>query len=158
MRRAFLIAGVLVLASACGNGSSDDPAVQPSPDVTTFADGDFAGIPLPPLGEEAGQRSEEDGIVTQSFFVRNRTPEAVLDFYADYFRSQDIDVITPPRSVGGATWRGWWFVDGRELLVTALPASATGGAETERADVVTQMSLELWPPGSADEHVPAVKR
>lgn len=38
------------------------------------------------------------------------------------------------------------LLDGRALLVSATPAPTAGGAEVERADVVTQMSLELGEP------------
>lgn len=154
-----LLALVIVtsLAGACGGDDrSEDPAAQPAPDVTTFEQGDFSGIPIPPLAEEAGTRTEKDGVVTQSFFVRNRTPDEVLEFYAEYFRDENVPVIREPANTSGITWRGWWLLGGRELLVSALPAPTADGAETEHADVVTQMSLELWPRGSADEHSPEI--
>ena len=148
----FVLTSVI---GACGDDDgASDRAAQPAPDVTTFEQGDFSGIPIPPLGEEAGSRTEKDGVVTQSFFVRNRTPGEVLEFYAEYFEEKGVQVIREPASGNDVTWRGWWLVGDRELLVSAIPAPTAGGAETEHADVVTQMSLELWPPGSADEHSP----
>lgn len=153
---AFVLVCIASLLGACGGDDGGDPVAQPAPDVTTFEEGDFSGIPLPPLAEEAGSRTEEDGIVTQSFFVRNQTPEQVLRFYVDYFRNENVQVIREPANVNGTTWRGWWLLGDRELMISALPAPTAGGSETEHADVVSQMSLELWPAGSADEHSPEV--
>ena len=154
--RPLLVCLALVIAACGGDDVESDPAAQPAPDVTTFEQGDFSGIPVPPLAEEAGTRTEENGIVTQSFFVRNRTPDEILEFYATYFRNEGVQVIREPANVSGVTWRGWWLLDDRELLISAIPAPTAEGAETEHADVVTQMSLELWPPGSADEHSPEI--
>ena len=137
---------VALLLGACGDDDdASDPDAQPSPDVTTFGEGDFSDIPLPPLAEEAGERSERDGVVVQSFFVRNRTPEDVLDFYRTYFEGEGGTPILAPEPYGNQAWRGTWLVDDRELLVSAIPAPSVDGTEVERADVVTQMSLELSP-------------
>ena len=143
IRTAGLLVALLV-ASGCGDddgGGADGVEAQPSPDVTVFQEGDFDGIPLPPLAEEAGMRSEEEGVVVQSFFVRNRTPEDVLRFYEEQLEA---DLIAPPESTG-TSWRGVWLLDGRRLLVSALPAPTAEGAEVEHSDLVTQMSLELYP-------------
>jgi hypothetical protein len=139
-RTPVLLAVLLVLAG-CGDddgGAADGTEAQPAPDVTVFQEGDFDGIPLPPLADEAGERSEQDGVVVQSFFVRNRTPEDVLRFYEEQL---DGEVVTSPEANGDA-WRGTWLRDGRQLLVSAVPAPAAGDDE-----VVTQMSLELSPAG-----------
>lgn len=144
IRSARLLVALLLVITGCGDddgGAVDDVEAQPSPDVTAFQEGDFDGIPLPPLAEEAGTRSEEEGVVVQSFFVRNRTPEDILRFYEEQL---DAEVVAPPRSTG-PSWRGIWLLDGRRLLVSALPAPTADGAEVERSDVVTQMSLELSP-------------
>lgn len=137
---------ILVLAAACG-GDGDgvgEPEAQPAPDDATFGEGDFADVPLPPLAEPAGERSERDGVVAQSFFVRNRTPEEVLSFYADYFEAEDVEEIDAPEADRDA-WRGTWLLDDRELLVSAIPAPTAEGDEVEQSDVVSQMSLELAP-------------
>ncbi|HYD10729.1 MAG TPA: hypothetical protein VEA78_11550 [Acidimicrobiales bacterium] len=158
MRRVAVIATLLVLPlAACGDdGGGTDPEAQPSPEVTTFGEGDFDDIPIPSLAEEAGPRSDEDGVTTQSYFVRNRTPAEVMAFYEAYFADEDVPVVVAPEATGTDAWRGWWLLDDRELLVSAIPAPSVEGAEVEHSDVVTQMSLELWPSGSAEEHAPPV--
>lgn len=137
-----LVVGALaVVLVGCGDdGGAGGPEAQPAPDVTTFQEGDFSGIPLPPRAEEAGERSERDGVVVQSFFVRDKTPREVLDFYATHFDLQGVTPTMTPQEFGNDAWRGSWQLEGRELLVSATSAPSAGGG-----DVVTQMSLELSP-------------
>ena len=145
-RLSLLAVLVLALGFLAGCGDDDEaPEAQPSPgDGTAFSSGDFEGLPLPPLAEPAGERSERDGVVARSYFVRNRTPEAVLEFYRDHFEETEGQVIASPEAVGNEAWRGTWLVEDRELLVSALPAPTAGGEDDE---VVTQLSLELSPEG-----------
>lgn len=134
-----------------GGQGGGDPEAQPSPDGTTFVEGDFGQIPLPPLADPAGERSEIDGVTTASYFVRNRTPREVLEFYEEYFADDGVDVIVGPETFGRDAWRAAWLLDGRELLVTAQPAPT---ADAERADVVTQLSLELSTEGGGGHSNP----
>lgn len=137
-RTPALLSVLLAVAVGCGeaDGGGQSVEAQPSPGVTVFQEGEFDGLPLPPLAEEAGPRSERDGVVTRSYFVRNRTPEDVLRFYEQQL---DAAVVASPQAFGDA-WRGTWSVEGRELLVSAIPAPA---AESDGADVLTQLSLQL---------------
>lgn len=136
----------LVTLSGCGDGDdATSPEAQPAPDVTRFVEGDFGDIPVPPRAEPAGERSERDDVTARSYFVRNMTPEAVMDFYTDYFSSEGDTAIRSPEPTGPDAWRGTWLVDGRELLVSTILAPTAGGAEVENADVVTQLDLELSP-------------
>ena len=146
----IMIALLIGSMSACGDSDSDGPAAQPAPDVTTFGQGDFDEIPLPPLADVAGERSVRSGVVVQSYFVRNRTPEQVVRFYETYFEGEGISAIASPEPFGNEGWRGSWLVGDRELLVSALPAPTAGGEAVEHADVVTQMSLELSPADGGD--------
>ena len=141
----LLLAGAALGACGSDDDTRDGGDAQPAPDVTTFAAGDFGEIPLPPLAEPAGERSEQQGVVVQSFFVRNRTAEEVLELYRTYFEGEGVATILPPEPFGNDAWRGRWLLDGRELLVSATPAPSVDGGEVEHADVVTQMSLELSP-------------
>lgn len=145
---ATLFAAALVVAG-CGDDGGDEPEAQPSPDVTTFQDGDFADIPLPPLAEPASERTEEDGIVVRSYVVRNRTPEDVLQHFE--VQLDDAQVITPTERSGSETLLAEWLLDdGRTLRVTALPAPTADPELAAGADVVTQFSLTLRPAGGAD--------
>lgn len=143
----LLLAGAVLGACGSDDGSRDRGDAQPAPGVTTFADGDFADIPLPPRAEPAGERSEQQGVVVQSFFVRDRTAEEVLQLYGTYFEGEGVATLLPPEPFGNDAWRGRWLLDGRELLVSAAPAPSVDDGEVEHADVVTQMSLELSPAG-----------
>lgn len=143
----FLVLAVLV---AAGCGDDEQPEAQPAPDVTAFTTGDFGELPRPPRSEPAGERSERNGVVARSFFVRNMTPEEVLAFYRDTFGANDIQVISPPEPFGPDNWRGTWLVDDRELLVSATPAPTAEGEKVDGSDLSTQFSLELSPPGGHD--------
>lgn len=148
--RASVVAGVLAVALLGGCGDDDVPEegveAQPAADEATFVAGDFGDIPLPPLAEPAGERSEIDGVVAQSYFVRNRTPADVLEFYVEQLAERGFEIVVPPDG-SRDNRRGTWLVDGRELLVSATPAPTAEGGEVERSEVVTQLSLELAPEG-----------
>lgn len=142
--RAVLFAAALFGAiglSACGNDERRE--TQPSPDVTTFTSGEFDDLPRPPRSEEAGERTEVDGVVAQSFLVENTSPAAVLEFYRTTFAETGVAVVSPPEQIGVGTWRGMWRVGDRDLLVSATQAPTT----TESDKVQSQFSLELSPAG-----------
>lgn len=147
-RKLTLLVAVVPLllgAAACGDDGGADPEAQPAPGVTAFAQGDFSDIPLPPRTDAAGDRSEEDGVVARSYFVRNRTPEEVLDFYTDYFDTEGVPAVATPAPAGTEAWRGRWLLDGRELLISATPAPTADDDE-----VVTQLSLRLASDAATD--------
>ncbi len=129
-----------VVLGAC---SPSDEGTQPAPAVTTFGQGDFENLPLPPRSEPLGERSEEDGVVARSYAVRDTSPERVLAFYSQQLPAPA--VVEPPHDIGAGTFRGRWLLDGRELTVSAtvddtLEAIARFGDD---AGVITQFSLSL---------------
>lgn len=154
LRRSATAAALALALVAAGCGDDDDgqadaqqeaqPEAQPAPDVTTFEEGDFDDLPLPPRYTEISERVEEDGVVSQSFEVRNMTPQELIDWYAEAL--DEFEVLEAPEEIGVETYRGQWDLDGRELTVAAQ------GAETlednpSAPEVVTQLSLSLAPPG-----------
>lgn len=104
----------------------------------------------PPLAEAAGERSEVDEVVTRTWFVRNQTPEQVLAFYEDWFADDGIEPLEALAPAGRDTWGAIWPWRDRELYVSATETTTVEGDEVEEADVVSQLSLELWPEGSSD--------
>lgn len=138
---------VLLSVTGCGDDGGPEPEAQPTPEGTSFEERGFDGIPLPPRAEPVGGRNEEDGIVVQSFSIRNRTPQDVMDFYVA--QMSDDEVVTSPEQSGTATLLAEWRLDdGRTLLVTTLPAPTAPG-EADGAEVVSQLSLTLRPAGDA---------
>ena len=135
-----------LLLGACGDGddggSDSGPEAQPAPGVTTFAEGDFDGIPLPPRSTPVGERAEEDGVVSQSFEVRNIPPQELLDFYAEALDGHE--VLEHPEEIGLGTSRGRWDVDGRELTVVGRTAE-TLDDNPSAPEVLTQLSLSIRP-------------
>jgi len=134
-----------LLFGACGDGDSgggSSPEAQPAPGVTTFAEGDFEGIPLPGRSTPVSERAEEDGVVTQSFEVTNFPPEELLDFYVEALAEHE--VLEEPEEIGVGTRRGRWDVDGRELTVVGQMAE-TLDDNPGASEVLTQLSLSLRP-------------
>lgn len=135
-----------LLLGACGDGDGggggSSPEAQPAPDVTTFAEGDFEGIPLPGRSTPVSERVEEDGVVARSFEVRNLPPEELLDFYVEALAEHE--VLEEPEEIGVGTRRGRWDVDGRELTVVGQLAE-TLDDNPGAPEVLTQLSLSLQP-------------
>ncbi len=137
----WLLAATLtaLLAGACAGTDETTPDAQPSTEATVFVGGAFDSIPRYPRTEEAGSLTEEAGVSTQSFTVRNTRPRDIIDFYAA--RLEELwQVSQEPEEVGNGTFRGVWVQGERELLVTTAPAPTAGGDE-----VTAQYSLELGP-------------
>lgn len=145
-----LLPRVLMGASAAclvlgGCGADNDEGTQPAPDVSTFEQGEFSDLPLPPRSEPVSERAEEAGVVSRSYAARDTSPEAVMEFYA-----QELDgavVLAPPEDIGAGTQRGRWLVGDRELTVSATMEDPLEAAERFGDDVgvVTQFSLSLSP-------------
>lgn len=134
-----------LLLGACGDGDGgggSSPEAQPAPGVTTFVEGDFEGIPLPGRSTPVSERVEEDGVVTQSFEVRNFPPDELLDFYVEALAEHE--VLEEPEEIGVGTRRGRWDVDGRELTVVGQLAE-TLDDNPGAPEVLTQLSLSLRP-------------
>jgi hypothetical protein len=155
-RAATATAVALALTVAAGCGDDDEaadvptPEAQPAPDVTTFEDGDFADLPLPPRNAPVSERTEEDGFVSQSFEVESMPPEEVLEWYTTALAEHD--VLETPEMIGTESWRGQWDLDGRELTVAAQLAE-TLDDNPAAPEVLTQLSLSLAPP-EADTNAP----
>jgi hypothetical protein len=129
----------LVFASC----SPSDEGTQPAPAVTTFEQGYFDDLPLPPRSEPVGERSEENGVVSRSYAVRDTSPERVLAFYSEQLAKSA--VVEPPHDIGVGTLRGRWLLDGRELTVSATREDNLEATERFGDDVgvITQFSLSF---------------
>lgn len=148
----FLAAGVLLFA-ACGDdgagstgGDDDQSAAVPAPGVTTFADGDFDGIPIPRGATEATTRTERDGAVSQSFTATATSPEQIMDFFADQLPQLGWETVEQVRSTGTDSFAAAWANGDQRVEVSALLAQ---GIEDER----TQFSVVLLPDGVVGESV-----
>lgn len=141
-----LVLGLLLGACGADDGADDGggaaPEAQPAPGVTTFADGDFDGIPLPPRSTPVSERAEEAGVVSRSFEVRNMPPPELLEFYVSALAEHP--VLEAPEEIGVGTHRGRWDVDGRELTVVGQTAE-TLEDNPAAPEVLTQLSLSLRP-------------
>lgn len=142
------LVAVLVLG-ACGDGGSG-PEAQPAEEGATFVRGDFGDIPVPPLAEEVGPRSEKDDVIAQSYEVRNTSREELFEFYDD--RLDGWRVEQAPQKLGeaeAASWRAQWTRDDRRLIVTVSEAPTLEPADAADDDPVVQLSLSLEPTGGA---------
>ena len=144
-RSSLALAGAVFVSLAVAGCAPSDEGTQPAPAVTTFEQGDFANVPLPPRAEPVSNRSEEAGVVARSFAVRDTSPEAVLEFYREQLPATN--VVEAPHEIGVNSFRGRWLVDGRELTVSATVADTLDAIETFGDDVgvITQLSLSLAP-------------
>ena len=140
-----LVAGAVAMSLVFASCSPSDEGTQPAPAVTTFEQGDFDGLPLPPRSEPLGQRNEEDGVVSRSYAVRDTSPELVLEFYSQHLPASA--VVEQPHEIGVGTLRGRWLLDGRELTVSATVEDTLEAIERfgEDVGVITQLSLSLGP-------------
>lgn len=119
----------------------------PTPGITAFTAGDFDAIELPRGADEASEKSERDGVVSQSFFAQQTSPEQIMDFFSDSLALEGWEVVEPVSQRGTDSIAGAWAKDGRRLEVSALLAQ---GVENER----TQFSIVLLPglePGESVE-------
>lgn len=133
--------------SAC---APSDEGTQPSPDVTTFEQGDFGDIPLHPRSEALSPPNEEGDNVARSYVVRNTTPEEVLNFYE--VQLAEFDIVEEPDSIGTNTFRGSWQLDQERVLIVSatLSSNLDGSGELVDSEALTQYSLSLSPgPGEA---------
>ncbi len=142
----FLAAAGLALI-----GCGDDQATQdgapvdqenggevPTPGNTAFTAGDFDGVELPRGAEEASEKVERDGVISQSFFAQQTSPEQIMDFFSSSLETDGWTVAEPVSSRGTDSLAGAWTRDGRRLEISALLAQ---GVEDER----TQFSVVLLP-------------
>ena len=80
---------------------------------------------------------EKASVISQSYEVRNRPPERVLEFYEQELR--DWTAVGSVEKIGVGTYRGVWTKANAELTV-----SATSGPTLSQSDEVrAQYSLSL---------------
>lgn len=142
---------ILAAASLALVGCGDDQAVDdgapvdqenngevPTPGMTAFTGGEFEGVDLPRGADEASEKTERDGAISQSFFAQQTSPEQIMDFFSTSLESDGWTVAEPVSPRGTDSYAGAWTRDGRRLEISALLAQ---GAENER----TQFSVVLLP-------------
>lgn len=121
---------LLVLAPlACSNDTEPGDA-QPAPDVSSFAPGGFDDLPRYRGSQEAGPRSEDGDVVSQSFFVEGATPEMVINFYENELQGWENRGV---RDVGEALTAEFREPgeDGRRLEVSATKTESGGLDHTQ---------------------------
>lgn len=144
---AVAVAALLPLA-ACGDddpgttadidGGDEQDDAQPSPGGTAFTDAEFDDIPIPRGATEAGQQTERDGVVAQSFTVTETSPTQIMEIFVSTLAERGWDNVEPVRSTGTDSFAAAWVQGDDRLEISALLAQ---GVEDER----TQFSLVLLP-------------
>lgn len=143
----LLLAALFLAAAACGDADDEapDPEAQPAPDVSTFAEGSFDDLPRHPRSDPVSARRETEGVVAQSFTVRNTTAEEVLDFYVRTLR--ELPVRSEAQEIGEDTWRGIWETADGDVLIVSATQEPQADDEPPGApgDNDVQYSLSLGP-------------
>ena len=122
-------------------GAGDEGATGgeiPTPGMNGFTEGEFDDIALPRGADEASEKTERDGVISQSFFAQQTSPEQIMDFFSTSLDADGWTVVEPVSARGTDSLAGAWTRDGRRLEVSALLAQ---GVEDER----TQFSVVLLP-------------
>lgn len=141
-----------VLVGACGGGSDAPPDAQPSGDDAVFVSGDFGDVPIHPLADAVGEKSNAEGVVAQSFRLRNTSREELFSWYEE--RLDGWVQEARPQPIGDspqASWRARWTRSDRRLIVTVSEAPTLSQEGSSTDDVVLQYSLSLEP---ADRPLP----
>lgn len=113
---------------------------QPTPGASFYTSGTFDDIPLPRGATEIGTKTEEDGVITQSFSVTATGPDLVMDFFVGELADRGWVSVVPVEARGADTLFGAWERDGRRLEVSAGPAP--GIADDTQFNLVLLTSLE----------------
>ena len=147
-RRSLHMAMAAAMTSAvllgCG-GDGDPLETQPAPDVSTFEAGRFDDLPLHPRSDAIGTRSEEDGVITQSYGTRGATTREVLAFYEDVLPDRGWTQVGQVEETGTAAHQGDWSSEGWSLRVSATDGSQLEFGGESSNEVLTQYSLVLTP-------------
>lgn len=139
------VIAVLAMAAALGAcGSDDDQAdpTQPAPDVTTFQQGVFGDLPQVPGSEPFGERSEKDGVVTQTFKTKGITEQGVIDYYAQALPERGW-VASEPVFREDTPFRADWVKGDLRLEISAAKVEDRDTPSAEQTEV--QYSLVLRP-------------
>ena len=131
-------------ADVDGGGEQDD--AQPTPGGTAFTDAQFDDIPIPRGATEAGDLTERDGAIAQSYTVTATSPEQIMDVFTDNLAVQGWEVVEEVRSTGTDSFAAAWVRGDDRLEVSALLAQ---GVEDER----TQFSVVLLPNRTPGEEI-----
>ena len=132
--------------AGAGDDGEGEGGEVPTPGMTGFTEGEFDDIALPRGADEASEKTERDGVISQSFFAQQTSPEQIMDFFATSLDADGWTVVEPVSSRGTDSLAGAWTRDGRRLEVSALLAQ---GVENER----TQFSVVLLPSLEPGEEV-----
>lgn len=155
-RSTIILAAAGLALTGCGDDQAvdDGPPVDqenggevPTPGNTAFTAGEFDGVDLPRGADEAGTKTERDGVISQSFFAQQTSPEQIMDFFSTSLETDGWTVVEPVSARGTDSLAGAWTRDGRRLEISALLAQ---GVDRER----TQYSVVLLPglePGESVE-------
>jgi hypothetical protein len=148
-RRWVAVAAVAALSlAACGDdspgptadvdGGGEQEDAQPTPGGTAFTDAEFDEIPIPRGATEAGEQTERDGVVTQSYTVTETSPEQIMDEFVTTLAERGWENVESVRSTGTDSFAAAWVQGDDRLEISALLAQ---GVEDER----TQFSVVLLP-------------
>ena len=136
-----VVVGLVLAAGLAGCGKGERvPEAQPSR-WNGPAEGEFDDIPLMPRSEPVSELSEKDDVTVQSYMVKNRSPEHVIEFYRDTLTGWTL-IGEADRGESGRAHRATWRDEGFELGVSAAPAPTL----EENGEVRTQYSLSLSSP------------
>lgn len=136
---------LLALLASCGENDRS-PEALPADDAPVFVSGDFGEIPVHPLSEEVGEKTKKDGVVAQSFRIRNTSRDQLFAWYEE--RLDGWVQESPPAAVGNApdaAWRARWTRQDKRLIITVSKAPALDGGGATGEDAVLQYSLSLEP-------------
>ena len=134
-----LILALWVSIVGCGD---DERAAETQPSRWGGpTEGPFDDIPLLPRSDALSEVSEKEDVVAQSYAVRNRTPEGVIDFYLENLTGWAM-IGEVEQGQTGDTFRAKWRDEGFELIVSATSAPTV----EEQGETRTQYSLSLASP------------
>lgn len=147
-RRLLVFAAPLLalglVAGACGDDEPGDAV--PSPEATTFTEGEFEDIPLPPRADPIADVTEsDDGVLTGSWEVRGSTPEQVLGFYETELQANGWTVNSGPLEQAQGVWRGDWTREGQLVEVVADRVTGLNEDPEDGSEQPTQLNLLLHP-------------
>ena len=100
---------------------------MPAPGITAFTAGDFDASELPRGADEASEKTEHDGALSQSFLAEATSAEPIMDVFERSLPADGWEVAEPVTARGTDSPAGASTKDGRRLEVSAVLAQ---GVET----------------------------
>jgi hypothetical protein len=150
-----MLAVAALSLTACGDDAEGDADVvadeeqqdaQPTPGSAGFTEGDFDAIPIARGATEVSEKTERDGVVTQSFTVTATSPQEIMEYYSSQLPDLGWQEVEPVRETGTDSLAAAWVQGDDRLEISALLAQ---GVDDER----TQFSLVLLPGRIAGEEI-----